>query len=165
MSTKGQDTIADYLIGTFYRFEHVNAVLLGEREDRQLWPESRDLAFVRIGEVGPKCVLVTVARNDKGEQRGYVLVKFEWVNTSGPTPLRGQETHALDCNIPDEQIELLKDGCAQILTRSLEIFSDVLEGKGVAGPISALKPQDEMDEFEDNIEDDESEAPDENQVW
>ncbi|MGE5612669.1 MAG: hypothetical protein ACM3UO_00140 [Bacillota bacterium] len=160
--SRSQEVVADYLIGTWFRFTHVETCLLGEFEDRNKWPDASKFAVERIGQVGPMCVLASVAQIDRGEQRGWVLVKFEWLNTSANdgSVLRGSEVHAIDCTGSDPNA--VKEICGTVLERSLAIYADVLGQTGVAGPVEKLAP--ETDEIED-AEDDESEAPDENQVW
>ena len=154
-----QEVVAEAIRSAFYSYEFVE--LLGEgRHDK--WPESSNNTFHRFGERGRQCVLVTVSEMYRGDKKGCVVVTYEWLNLSGESVIRGTETGVINCNIPSEEARSLDPAATNAVQRALLIYRDVLEGTGVAGPIQDLAPESNNDETD---EDDESEAPDENEVW
>lgn len=79
----------------------------------------------------PKIVRVSVDRSTLGKA---VVVKVEWPNlTKAPRIVKGSELLVVRCD--DLWSEAyVQEASIHAVTRCLEIFRDVIEGVGVAGP-------------------------------
>jgi hypothetical protein len=136
-TTKKQEYVAEAICSALYNMDLVT--FLGERDDDIT---GNLVTWFRIGEK-PKAVRVAVFR----EAEGIVAVRGEWLNYTGDplNPLLGSLTIRISTHA--EQEADLQPPTTQAVVRMLEIYRDVLEEDGVAGPLEALAP--EPDEPED----------------
>lgn len=73
-------------------------------------------------------------------EEGLIEVRVTWLNLSGGlTVLPGAQTFYLTTLTADEA--MLRVSTEQIILRVLDIYTDVLEGTGVAGPIELVAPE------------------------
>jgi len=106
--------------------------------------EKNEMAVFRLGEK-PKSVLVQVIR----EPNGIVCVRSLYMNYSGSEPLMGDLSIRL---LTSGQTQAaLNDPTTQAVVRVLEVYRDVLEETGVAGPIEELAPESNAEETEEDM--------------
>lgn len=128
---------------------------LGEREDQSNRGHSENwFRFSRhAGQAVPAKEdpkqMVVVVRREKGDHAVAVLVT--WLNMSGPDPIRGEQSLRVSTYMASEpEVKLAVESLS---LRVLDIFKDVLEGTGVAGPLDMRAPKhEETDpEFEHDL--------------
>lgn len=120
MSDRNVKTAAEAICGALYRvdFEH-----LGDTD------EGRTTWFTRGTK--PKSVRIRVER---ARLYPMVFVHIEFLNQSVKPARVGNIQMQVDCTGNDHDIE---EATTQAVVRCLEVFKDVLEGKGVAGKKAA----------------------------
>lgn len=104
---------------------------------------SRDPTIEVSARQDPKQVMVSVT-NDTEDT---VMVSIEWLNLSGDTVIRGGQRIRIIAD-PD-QPQATEHATEAAVLRVLEIFSDVLNGEGVAGPLEENAPESEAGDPDD----------------
>lgn len=124
-----QEVVAEAICSALYGMGFTT--FLGESDD----PETQELmTWFRLGE-NPTAVVVCVRRH-KG---GLVTADVTWVNRSGEALLGGSQILSVATNSAVEAD--LVDPTSNAVVKILEIYRDVIEGIGVAGPLEALAPE------------------------
>lgn len=147
MSNRAQEVCAEAICSALYNGPFTT--FLGERDD----PFTGQLVtWFRLSEHpgedvsarhDPKQVMVAVRRTKDGN----VETQVAWLNISGGEVLKGQQTLRVSTYTKNEA--MLREATQQVVVRVLEIFRDVLQGTGVAGPIEGLAaPEAEDQEFD-----------------
>jgi hypothetical protein len=136
------------MCSVFYNLEWVR--FLGERPSPV---DGSDEAFFRFSEdptqehvsprVNPKVLMVAVGYDTED----IVRVHAEWLNFSGGEVIKGGQTLHIVAN-PDlrESTERASEAAA---VRVLEIWSDILQQSGVAGPLERVAPESEAGDPDD----------------
>lgn len=137
MSEQLQVETAEALCSALYQMPF--SEFLGERDI----DGDHDMIF-HLGEK-PKDIRVSVIRP---KEPATVLVRIEWHNLTGGTILRGSQTLTISTYMNDRA--QAQEPVQRAVVRVLEVYKDVLQGTGVAGPIAALQKSEEESEPEED---------------
>jgi len=136
-----KDVTFEALCSALYRLpfaEHLGGA--DERYDNDV----SEAQYFHVGE-RPKDMRVTVLKPQREEM---VNVRVQWKNYAADArhPLQGQQNITVLTSVPD--LIALQEATAKAIERVLQIYTDVLEEKGVAGlgPLMPVDPNDDEDD-------------------
>lgn len=91
----------------------------------------------------PKQVTVEIRQDEDG----LIVVTAGWLNLSGDTVAKGTQVFRIPTlNASEAQVRASTE---QVVVRVLNIYTDVLQGTGVAGPIENIAPESEAGDPDD----------------
>jgi hypothetical protein len=141
-----QEVAAEAICSALYNMPYVT--FLGERPD----DFGSDVAYFRLAaspagtnaRKDPKQVVVAIRK----AEAGLVVIQVTWYNISRGLdhPLRGEKILRVGSNAPLHDVQLATE---QAVLAILDIYTDVLGGTGVAGPIEDLAPPSEAGDPDD----------------
>jgi hypothetical protein len=148
MSGSLAERLVETVAGTLYN--HPAGHLLGEREDpsnpgqSEIWFRLSRHADRVPARQDPKQVVIRLHRA-KGNVAA--LVEVSWLNLTGAEPIRGAS--AMQVATVGESPEAVFEAGVKMVERVFEIYTDVLSGRGVAGPLERTAPEPEATDAPD----------------
>ena len=106
---------------------------------------SRDPSVELSARADPKQVMVAVFN----ESESVVVVHISWLNLTGDEPIKGDQYLRFVAD-PDQQQQTVFASERAVL-RVLEVFGDVVQETGVAGPLEDLAPETAFEETETDM--------------
>lgn len=142
-TTRAQDVVAEAICSAFYNMDFCE--FMGERDDPG--GSGNLVTWFMLGKK-PRQVRVAIYR----EKDGMVEVVAEWLNFSADptTPMKGQLKIAIATHVGSDAD--LRMPTQNAVVRVLEIYKDVLEEVGVAGPLEPAAPEPAHDNDDEELE-------------